>query len=502
MRGSTLTLVLVTAMVCSLSSHAFASRGGAPAGTTGGPAVSPTFGINGQTCTACHSPVNLGIGSVTVLDLPARYEPSRIYDLRVHIFDPDREGAGFQLSVENASGHVGTLIDADGNLGVTKFADGSPFYITHTGSSAPGLECTSKGYGDSRNNWTANGFSYDYPVRWQAPATDVGPITFFVSANATFCPSGFTSANYYATQVTIDIVTEADADGDTDIDVADYAALQQCFSQDVTGLLTGCIFTDSFRDNEISQTDLAAYFDAITGPTSRLPASYVLADSIRGGKVYDKWWITSEATVPGSTDDHPLYPITGDRAGTGANTYRCKECHGWDYKGVDGAYGHVSTTHLTGITGVFGTTLSPQSIYDLLTSTNTAANGHDMLAFGMTESDTWDVVKFVLEKTIDSDTYILPLTSPVPGLIIGNDALGSIRYGQVCSTCHAPDGAGNFGGSAIHENLGTLAETNPWEYFHKARFGHPGAHMPIQERINPDLQTIADIGRFLQTLAP
>jgi len=497
MRGSTFTLVLIAAMTSSMIGQAHASRGGAVPGVTGGPANSPALSFNGQTCTACHAPLNLGIGSVTLLDVPQRYELSRIYDIRVHIFDPEREGAGFQISVENPAGHVGTLIDADGNAGVTKFAGGSPFYITHTGSTA----CTALGYGDSRANWAANGFSYDYPVRWQAPSTDVGPITFYVSANATTCPNGFTTAHYYATQVTIDSLTPADADGDTDVDVADYAALQRCFSQDVTGLISGCVFTDSFRDNAISQTDLAAYFNAVSGPTSQLPAGFVLADAIRGGKVYDKWWIMSDASAPGPTD-HPLYPSTGDRAGTGGNTYRCKECHGWDYKGVDGAYGDISTTHATGIRGVFGTTLGPQAIFDLLMSSDTASNGHSMATFGMTESDAWDVVKMVLEKTIDTDKYILPLGSPGAKIIIGNGTLGSIRYDQVCVSCHAQDGSGNFGGSGIHEHIGTLAGSNPWEYFHKARFGHPGAPMPILERIDPDLQTIADIGRFLQTQAP
>ena len=34
------------------------------------------------------------------------------------------------------------------------------------------------------------------------------------------------------------------------------------------------------------------------------------------------------------------------------DTWRCKECHGWDYKGKDGAYG--SGSHKTGFVGVMG----------------------------------------------------------------------------------------------------------------------------------------------------
>ncbi len=502
MRGLTSHLLLITIMVGLISTGVRAGRDGAAPGHTSGPTNSPTLLFNGQTCHACHTPFNRGIGSVTLLDVPERYEPLRIYDLRVHIFDPERDGAGFQISVENETGHVGTLIDADGNAGVTQFADGVPFYITHTGGGAPGEKCTAKGYGDSINNWIANGFSYEYPVRWQAPSSDVGPITFFVAAIASTCPDGFSTSHYYATQVTIDSATIGDADGDTDIDVADYAALQQCFSQDVSGLLSGCVFTDSVRDNDISQSDLAAYLDAVSGPTSRLPAGYVLADAIRGGLIYDKWWVVSGVAAPGQTDDHPLYPITGDRAGSGSTTYRCKECHGWDYKGVDGAYGIASTTHFTGIGGVLGTIRSPQTLFDLLMSNDTASNGHDMGTYGLTESDAWDVVKMVLEKTIDTDTYILPPDGPVPGLIIGNSTTGSFRYNEVCVACHDIDGSGNFGEGVIPAHLGTLAFDNPWEFFHKTRFGHPGSSMPMLERIDADLQMIANIGRFMQTQAP
>ena len=43
----------------------------------------------------------------------------------------------------------------------------------------------------------------------------------------------------------------------------------------------------------------------------------------------------------------------------GADTWRCKECHGWDYAGKDGAYG--SGDHRTGIVGVLGTAMTPSA---------------------------------------------------------------------------------------------------------------------------------------------
>jgi len=62
-----------------------------------------------------------------------------------------------------------------------------------------------------------------------------------------------------------------------------------------------------------------------------------------GGRLYDKWWSELELKEPRET--HPAYPTIGKKRD--ASTWRCKECHGWDYKGKDGAYGKGS--HFTGI---------------------------------------------------------------------------------------------------------------------------------------------------------
>ena len=65
-----------------------------------------------------------------------------------------------------------------------------------------------------------------------------------------------------------------------------------------------------------------------------------------GGRLYDKWWQEYGLKKPGQT--HPAYPTKGVKKG--ANTWRCKECHGWDYRGKDGAYSKGS--HFTGIKGI------------------------------------------------------------------------------------------------------------------------------------------------------
>jgi len=38
----------------------------------------------------------------------------------------------------------------------------------------------------------------------------------------------------------------------------------------------------------------------------------------------------------------PLWATQSSNTRSGKDTWRCKECHGWDYMGVDGAYGSGS----------------------------------------------------------------------------------------------------------------------------------------------------------------
>jgi len=103
---------------------------------------------------------------------------------------------------------------------------------------------------------------------------------------------------------------------------------------------------------------------AAEGPTAP-EASELEGDPVRGGQLYDTWWaVVAEAEedehshdehedAAGAPEgDHPLWATQTTNERSGPDTWRCKECHGWDYKGADGAYG--SGSHFTGFPGVFG----------------------------------------------------------------------------------------------------------------------------------------------------
>ena len=77
------------------------------------------------------------------------------------------------------------------------------------------------------------------------------------------------------------------------------------------------------------------------------PDPLVLAHA---GRLYDKWWV--EAGIEEPTDDNPLWSLQSFNTRSGSDTWRCNECHGWDYRGQGGAYS--SGSHFTGFPSIYG----------------------------------------------------------------------------------------------------------------------------------------------------
>ncbi|MHC5110446.1 MAG: c-type cytochrome [Planctomycetota bacterium] len=218
-------------------------------------------------------------------------------------------------------------------------------------------------------------------------------------------------------------------------------------------------------------------------------------DGLRGGQLYDNWWIAASVTEP--EGEHPLYPDGAPQQGSA--TFRCQECHGWDYKGADGVYG--TGEHFTGIGGVLNTSLSPDDLFDLLRG-DIVENGHNFETMGLNHQDVWDLVEFVSTLLLDTDDYI-----DGGNAFIGDPVQGQVHFtsgGMIpCIVCHGPDGTNiNFGTPSEPRWLGTVAFYNPWKLMHKVRFGQPGAAMPSWLEGGGDAQGAADIGRYAQATFP
>lgn len=205
----------------------------------------------------------------------------------------------------------------------------------------------------------------------------------------------------------------------------------------------------------------------------------------RGGQVYDNWASVLELDLPEQT--HPAYPADGKK--TGGDTWRCKECHGWDYRGAAGAYG--SGSHFTGIKGIremVGT--DPQKIHKIIMN-DTHKYTEDMIPHNAMDK----LSLFVSLGQIDDDLYIDRTTKKARG-----DAQhGATLFQTICAVCHGFDGkAMNFGDENEVEVIGTIAKDNPWEFVHKARFGQPGVAMVGLVAL--PVQDVVDILAYAQTL--
>ncbi|MDO8751492.1 MAG: c-type cytochrome [Dehalococcoidia bacterium] len=213
----------------------------------------------------------------------------------------------------------------------------------------------------------------------------------------------------------------------------------------------------------------------------------------RGGRLYDSWAKEAKATVPAGNQS--LWALQTTNTRTGADTWRCKECHGWDYKGKGGAYSKGS--HLTGFVGVYdaGTTKSQQQILEILKGATDSRHDFSKLL----DAQSLNELSAFLSQSLINETPYIDYATKKP---IGADvARGKTRYDGTCAACHGANGKQlNFGDAAAPEYVGTLAADNPWEFMHKVRYGQPGASMPSGLVTNWSIQDVADVLAYSQTL--
>lgn len=211
----------------------------------------------------------------------------------------------------------------------------------------------------------------------------------------------------------------------------------------------------------------------------------------RGGRLYDKWWKVVGVEEPKRA--HPAYPAAGKYKAKGGTDWRCKECHGWDYQGKDGAYGKGK--HFTGIKGIQGAaSMSLDKVVAVLTDKTHGLGGL------MSEEDLRHLALFVTKGQFALARHIDPASKKVTGEKV-NRARGEAVFNTVCANCHGRDGTLDEDGkplAADSEPLGLVASDNPWEALHKIRNGQPGERMPALRALDPQLAL--DLLAHMQTL--
>lgn len=235
----------------------------------------------------------------------------------------------------------------------------------------------------------------------------------------------------------------------------------------VTLAVTGFLVTSLAASLPLfaQETKTAPHSDAaqefVHGAPAKPSTAWELA---AGGRVYDKWWDALDKKKPATTN--PKYPASGKT--TGANTWRCVECHGWDYRGASGEFSKGE--HYTGIKGIRGAIGdTPADIMKLLRGPS-----HGYTADMIPDDALRRVALFVSKGQHDVNT--------VRDARTGNPK-GDVRRGQAlfettCAACHGFDGRLlNWGTKDDPAYVGTEANKLPWEVLHKIRNSHPGAAM-------------------------
>jgi thiosulfate dehydrogenase len=200
----------------------------------------------------------------------------------------------------------------------------------------------------------------------------------------------------------------------------------------------------------------------------------------RGGRLYDKWFAENKASKP--TTDHPAYPHKGGKYGKDTS-WRCKECHGWDYKGKDGAY--ASGGHATGIPGIQNAAGKDTKVIAAILRDKT----HGYTEQQLSNQDVADLALFVSKGQIDVAKYMVEKKPK------GDGSKGEIYFNTICAGCHGKDGKKITAAGA--SPLGADAGNVP-EVMHKLLNGQPNESMPALRALDP--QIAADIAVHLQTL--
>jgi thiosulfate dehydrogenase len=214
----------------------------------------------------------------------------------------------------------------------------------------------------------------------------------------------------------------------------------------------------------------------------------------RGGQLYDNWWrATTKAAKP--EGDHPLWKLQDTNKRKGYATYRCKECHGWDYMGKDGAYGKGS--HYTGFKGVREASqkMSAKEIEDVLKGGSN--KDHDFSRY-LSDSEISDLALFIKKGLTDSSRFVTEKGEPIGGDLNS----GAFLFNANCThMCHGRTGTMiNFGSIEKPEFVGTVAYKNPWEFIHKVRAGQPGTKMPSAIIHKWSDREILDLLTYVRTL--
>jgi thiosulfate dehydrogenase len=216
-------------------------------------------------------------------------------------------------------------------------------------------------------------------------------------------------------------------------------------------------------------------------------------DLVQGALLYDKWYAALGIQPPAG--EHPLWLRQSTNTRSGPDTWRCVECHGWDYKGVQGAYG--SGSHYTGFPNVMAQAASME-VDEIVSHLNGEKDPAHNFSPYLDRQSLVQLATFLKEGVIDDSQYIDPVSLQI---IRGDIENGQGLYKSTCAVCHGTDGRTIiFRTEGVDEYLGSVANRDPWRFLHRTRFGTAGTSMPVGYALGWTPADGRDILAYAQTL--
>jgi hypothetical protein len=195
-------------------------------------------------------------------------------------------------------------------------------------------------------------------------------------------------------------------------------------------------------------------------------------DIIRGAQLYDNWYAVLGVDPPAG--NMPIWNRQTTNTRSGGDTWRCNECHGWDYRGSQGEY--KAGSHYTGFPDIW-TLVQALTVEDIVNHLKGSLDPAHNFSSYLDDKSLTQLAYFLKFGIIDDSTYINPISLRV---VDPNFSHGQELYQTTCLACHGEDGKKIvLRIEGIDEYLGNIANRDPWRFLHRTRFGVAGTNMPV-----------------------